>query len=70
MPASGTNRCSRCYAMDGKHVSTAVNQHITTEEMLQVVFFEHSMSRLCSEDQQGKSVRSWSRQLVSLALHG
>jgi hypothetical protein len=57
MTASGTNRCSRCCAMDGKHVSAAVNQHIIIKELLEVVFFfVQFMSRLYSEDQQQKLV--------------
>jgi hypothetical protein len=38
-------------AVDGKHVFPAVNQDITIEELLEVVFFVQSMLRLHSKDQ-------------------
>jgi hypothetical protein len=52
----GMNENSCCYAKDGQHVSTAMNQHTTIEEMLEVVFFMLSMLRLYNEDQWGNLV--------------
>jgi hypothetical protein len=49
----------------GKHVSTAVNQHATIEELLEAVFSMQSVPRLYSEDQWEKLV---SRKLAVSSL--
>jgi hypothetical protein len=41
-----------------EHVSAAMNQHATTEELLEVVFSVWSTPRLYSEDEQEKLVSS------------
>jgi hypothetical protein len=50
MKASGTNRYSGRYAVDGKHVSPAVNQHMTIGEFTEVVLCSPCL-RLHSENQ-------------------
>jgi hypothetical protein len=40
----------------GNHVSTAMNKHATTEELLEAVFFVWSVLMLYSKDQQVKLV--------------
>jgi hypothetical protein len=40
----------------GKHISAAINQHATTDELLEAVFSVWFVPRLYSKDQQEKLV--------------